>query len=241
MKKISAIIVALLLISSLISVLAAPSPTTSATVGGITTETEDGEEIVIPKENTGVYVDITHVHEAEEGSELYDVAEQLKDGDKIDDKKLADVLGDEFENVKLIQLFSLETTSNIDGDNIVIGDISVNDDGTFTIENPKTVSAKGGKVVIKLDCPSVNENMNIRLVQKINGEWVQADHVRAFNGYVTFEFDLGEDFGTVWALTVDKAPVSPPTGDQNGIVYFAIFAIAVIGTVAVTRKYLAHR
>ena len=52
MKKIFAIVIALLLAASLISVIAAPSPTTSATVGGITVETEDGEEIDISKENS---------------------------------------------------------------------------------------------------------------------------------------------------------------------------------------------
>ncbi len=242
MKKIFAIVIALLLAASLISVIAAPSPTTSATVGGITVETEDGEEIDISKENSNAYVDVVHVHEAEQGSDLYEVGEQLKEGDKIKDNKLAEVLGEEFDNAKLIQLFTIEIVDYIDGNNLVVGNVIVNDDGTFTIENPKSVAVKEGTVVIKLDCPSINEDMNIRLVQKINGKWVQAEHVRVFNGYVTFDFDLAEDFGTVWALTVDKAPVSPPTGVQfDGIVYFAVFAIAVIGAVAVTRKYLAHK
>lgn len=227
MKKIVTLLLVLLLASVFVTVFAAPSPTTSAVIGGITVET-DNDEIVIPKEDAGAYLDITHVHDAKAGTDLYEVGEQLKKDDKFDDKKLSDVLGEDFDNSKLIQLFTIELVGNIEGDSI-------------TIENAGTVTAKDGKVVIRLDCPSVNEDMNIRLVQKINGQWVQAEHVRVFNGYVTFDFDLGEDFDSVWALTVDKVPTSPATGENFNVVYLAVFAIAVLGAVTVSRKYLVRK
>lgn len=241
MKKIFAVLLTMMLLaSSLVMTFAAPSPTTSAVIGGMTAATEN-EEIVISKENVEAYLNITHVYDAVEGTELYEVGEQLKQDDKINDKNLVEVLGEDFDNAKLIQLFTISTTANVEGEAINVGDVLVNEDGTYTIENATTVSVTDGKVVVRLDCPSVNEDMNIRLVQKINGQWVQAEHVRAFNGYVTFDFDLGDDLGSVWALTVDKVPTSPVTGESLNFVYFAIFAIAVLGAVTVTRKYRAHK
>ena len=242
MKKIFAVLLTTLLLAySLVLVFAAPSPTTSAVIGGITIDTET-EEIVIDKDDADAYLDITHVHEAEEGSDLYNIGEQLKKDDKLNDTTLDDVLGDEFKDSKLIQLFTIDKTGNIDGDEIIVGDVVLLDDGSYKIENSKVVVDKDGKVVVKLDCPSVNDDTDIRLVQYVNGQWVQAEHVRVYNGYITFDFDLGVDLGSVWAVTVDKTPVSPATGDTfNSAVYFAVFAIAVIGTAVITRKYLAHK
>jgi hypothetical protein len=223
MKKLTAMIVfSVLMCALLVTAIAAPSPTTSATVGGIVIESNK-ETIEIPKEDLGEYVEITHVHEAKEGSDLEKIGEALSTDDKI-----ADVIGGEYDGNKLIQLFEIATSDKIEGTTIKI-------DG-------KVIELKDGKFVITIDAPSFTENMNVIVSLFKNGQWVQSDHARAFNGYLTIELNSIDELNSIYAVMVEKPIVSPPTGETaNTTAFVALVILSLFGIALATKKYLLSK
>ena len=210
MKKILAIVLSLFILSALsLTAFAAASPATSATLGGITIET-DGTETKVSDDEINDYVSVTHVHEAADGSELDNIGNALSN-----DGKIAEVIGKEFEGDKLIQLFDVD----------------------FTDKLPEGFDT----VTLRIDSTTFTEDMNIILVQYINGKWVQNEHVRAYNGYITMTLDSSEIDG-IFGILVEKAPVSPPTGDSfSALPYVTVILLSLIAIGFATRKYLAHK
>lgn len=210
-KNIAVILCTMLLATLFVSVLAAPSPSTSATLGDVVVETEK-EEIEIPADKVDEYVNIVHVHEAEEGENLYEIGQKL-----TNDSKIGEVIGEEYEGSKLIQLFGFEYTENFNSIEGVI------------------------RFTFKIDSPTFLPDMNIILVKNVNGEWVQHEHTRLQNGYITMTVDYDE-LDAVWGVLVEKAPVSPPTGDTFSALPFAIIiTVSLVALGFATKKYLAHK
>lgn len=244
MKRIVSLLLIVLISMSVLTVLAAPSVTNQATVGDIEVPTVEGD-VTIPEEVAEEYVALINVHDARDGSILHEIGKQIKDAEKdnkFSDEKLGEVLGEEYEDQKLIQLFSIDTKKDKIKDNkIVLGDYIDNGDGTYTIENIRVVDLKDGRITMRIDIATVTEETELRLVQLKNGKWVQADHVRVFNGYITLQLDVNEDDGSVWAVTVGKPPVSPPTGEEISVIPAVLIALAGFGIALTTKKYLAHK
>ncbi len=244
MKRIISLFLIALMSMSVLTVLAAPSVTNPSTPGGIIVPTEEGDE-EIPAEVVEEYVALINVHDARDGSILHEIGKQLKKEEKdnkFSDEKLGEVIGEEYEDQKLIQMFSIDTKKDKIKDNkIVIGDYTANGDGTYTIDNIRVVDIRDGRITMRVDIATVTEHTELRLVQLKNGKWVQADHVRVFNGYITFQLDVNEDDGTVWAVTVDKPPVSPPTGENVSVIPAILIALAGFGIALTTKKYLVHK
>ena len=243
MKRIVSLLLIVLISMSVLTVLAAPSVSNQATAGDIEIPTAEGVE-TIPEEVVEEYVALINVHDARDGSILHEIGKQIKDAekDKFSDEKLGEVLGEEYEDQKLIQMFSIDTKKDKIKDNkIVLGDYTDNGDGTYTLENIRVVDLKDGKITMRIDIATVTEKTELRLVQLKNGKWVQADHVRTFNGYITFQLDVNEDDGSVWAVTVAKPPVSPPTGEEISVIPAVLIALAGFGIALTTKKYFAHK
>jgi len=212
MKKIIAIVLSALLISAVaITAFAYPSPATSAKLTGLTIVTNDAETEV-PESEVDDYAKIVHVHESTGGHDLYEVGQKL-----TNDGKIGEVMGEEYDGSKLIQLFNFEYTTKFPQPGDLIS------------------------VTYKIDSSTFSEDMDIVLVKLSDGEWVQHEHVRAYNGYITITAEA-EELGTVWGILVTKAPVSPPTGDTFNAQPFALvilFSLFAIGFAS--KKYFAHK
>ncbi len=224
MKKIIALICTFLILSlSLITVFAVPSPTSAAKVDGLTIIVGD-EEYVIPEDLLDGYLKIVHVHDAKEGSDLYNVGKDLATDDKLEKE-----FGEEWKDHTLIQLFTFERGGKLSGDKVEIGDFIENENGTFTIENAELVDVDDAKFIVRINMPSVKEGDNVTVMIK-KGEWAQAEHVRVFNGYLTIEVSSVEDIDAIYATLAEKSPLSPPTLVNSNIAFLtvAFFAFAAI-------------
>ena len=262
MKKITALIlIAVLALTSIVASAAALSPGAEVNPGGLIipgVKVEDGdpddpdtpaetEDVVISQEVINQYVDVINVHDASEGSILHEIGKQIKKNEKdkkFDEEKVSEMLGEEYEDQQLIQLFTVETKKDkIKNNQIVLGDFIPQEDGSVVLENIRVVDITDGKIIMRVDVSSVTENSELRLIMNKNGKWVQAEHVRIYNGYITFQLDINEDDGAVFAITSDKKiPTSPPTSDTANLMIPAIvIAVAFLGIAVVTRKYSENR
>ncbi len=233
MKKIIALITLTLILSlSLITVFAVPSPSTSADFEDVTVILPDGTEYEVPKEHFDGYLDVIHVHEAEEGSDLDNVGKDLST-----DGKIADEIGEEYKDHTLIQLFTFERKGDFKDGKLELGDFISNEDGSYRIEGAQIIDVSDAKFIVRINIPSLREDDEIAIFVK-RGEWAQAEHVRVFNGYLTIEISDISDFESIYALLAEKAPVSPPTGDSYTALWFALATVTFVFVAAWSvRKY----
>lgn len=235
MKKITAIVVLSLMLSSLlVFAYAAPSPTTAAKIGSLTVEI-DGTSIEIPSEYSEDYLSILHVYEATEGTALYNIGLQLSD-----DSKISSVIGREYDGFKLVQLFSFVKTGKFYGSNLILSDYVLNDSGLYTVQNSRTVNVKDGKFTVNVYSPTFSEDSKVTLMKYDDGEWTKHGRFYAHDGYISITLTF-EELDASWAVLFDKAPVSPPTGDTNNLFLFAgMLTVSIFALAWASKKYLAH-
>ncbi len=224
MKKIIALVTFSVILSlSLLTAFAVPSPVTSAKIGDLVI-TVDGVDYVIPEEVIDEYLDIIHVHEAEEGSDLHEIGQDLSTDDKLRDE-----LGEEFSDYTLIQLFTFEMSDDFSDGTLELGEFVNNGDGCFDIENGKNVDISDAKFTVTIYMPSLREGDDISvLIHK--GEWSHSEYVRVYNGYFTIDLSGIGDFDAIYAVLTEKAPLSPSTGvaSYTAFLTVAFFAFATV-------------